>query len=44
MKLIKTPERRAQETIPMQYPTPIEIEQSLQRFADWRYDRITVSR
>ena len=25
----------------MQYPTPIEIEQSLQRFADWRYCRIT---
>jgi len=34
MKLVKTPERRAQETIPMQYPTTIEIEQSLKRFAE----------
>ena len=34
MRLVKTPERRAQETKAMQYPTPIEVEQSLKRFAE----------
>jgi hypothetical protein len=46
MKLVKTPERRCQETDAMQYPTPSEVEHSLKRFAqeNWRYHRITVSR
>ena len=34
MRLVKTPERRAQETTPMPYPSPSEIEQSLKRFAE----------
>src|SRR5678815_5346858 len=34
MRLVKTPERRAQETRPMQFPTPGDVEQSLKRFAE----------
>ena len=34
MKLVKTPERRSQETDAVQYPTPSEVEQSLKRFAE----------
>ena len=34
MELVKTPERRSQETDAMQYPTPSEVEQSLKRFAE----------
>src|SRR5690349_17890635 len=34
MRLIKTPEPRAQETIFMQYPAPHEVEQCLKQFAE----------
>src|SRR5690242_16836655 len=34
MRLIQTPERRAQETIPMQYPAASEVEQCLKQFAE----------
>jgi len=39
MKLVKTAKPRSQETDGMQYSTPVEVEQSLKRFAerDWRY-------
>src|SRR5689334_7524491 len=34
MRLVKTPERRAQETKSMQFPTASDVEQSLKRFAE----------